>query len=138
MWFWHNTSAGHLRPRRCCLSAQPDEAHTHGFSFCVLRRECMCPPGHWWPVHALQRGSHPLSNPSSKLQPEASRREQRMADIIAWLLELHSGSDGDQSQYKDLQSNEMLRELREVYLNEVGLEFQRLRTEPSPDHLSLC
>jgi hypothetical protein len=72
------------------------------------------------------------------MEAEASRREQRMADIIAWLLELHSGSDGDQSQYKDLQSNEMLRELREVYLNEVGLEFQRLRTEPSPDHLSLC
>ena len=51
VWFWHNTSAGHLRPRRCCLSAQPDEAHTRGLSFCVLRRECMRPPGHWWPVH---------------------------------------------------------------------------------------
>ena len=60
MWFWHNTSAGHLRPRRCRRSVQPDEAHTHGVSFCVLHRECMCPPGQWWPVHALQRGSYPL------------------------------------------------------------------------------
>ena len=60
MWFWHNTSAGHLRPRRCCLSAQPDEAHTHGLSFCVLRRECMRLRGHWWSAWTLQHGSYPL------------------------------------------------------------------------------
>ena len=60
MWFWRNTSAGHLRPRRRRRSAQPDEAHAHGVNFCVLRRECMRLPGHWWPAWTQQRGSYPL------------------------------------------------------------------------------
>ena len=61
MWFWHNTSAaGHVRPRRCRRCVQPDDAHAHGVSSCVLRRDCTRLPGHWWPAWTLQRGSYPL------------------------------------------------------------------------------
>lgn len=48
-----------------------------------------------------------------------SEQEARMADIIAWLLELHNDSEhGDE--VVDTQAAEMLRELRQVYRHEIN------------------